>query len=255
MAKPVRMQGAFTLVLIGLLLVVVGALVYVLISIASTPSEPETAGGGGRPAPSTEPADVGEAPPEVNPFVPNPDRPAILHEVGVEPPVAYLLDTGGSMSPIFNWAVDLVRASVISLGKDNTAIVVALKDYSTDGATTLFDGAVSGGKATSTKLMEWSETVYPSGPTDPAIPQAVTAAMQIKPKTVALITRQAIDNEKAIEALAKVKPAGGKLLLIAVGPDRIDREAHVKLADKLGATYRWVPGYRLRELRDQAEMD
>lgn len=252
-AKPVRVQGALTLILLGLLALVIVGLTWVLVIYTTSPEDgpPHTG-----PVPEA-PRDPNAPPPpsEVNPFAAGGSS-VVAGDIRVAPPVAYVVDAGGSMRPTIGYAGIIVYRSVASLPDSAKAVLLVMEDASSQGLTRPLAGPVTGGTSAAERIVKVLDTTYPQGPTDAVIPAAMETAEKAGAKTVVLLTRGPMDDEKAVAAMKSwVSVEGRKLVLISIGSRPMDARDLEQVAREAGATFRSYDEYQLRTFLDEAPLE
>ncbi len=253
MAKPVRVQGIFTLVLIGLLVLVLGGLAWAVVAMVSSNGEESPHQGPVAQAPR----DPNAPPPpsRVNPFAAGGSS-VVAGDIAIQPPVAYVVDAGGAMRPTIGYAAVMVYRSVASLPESARARLLVMKDASSQGLTQPMAGLLSGGQAAAKRMLKVLDTTYPGGTTDAVIPAAIESADKVGAKTVVLLTRGPIDDPKATAAMASwASQSGRKLVLISIGSRPADAKILEDLAAETGARFRSYDEYQLRDFLDQSPLE
>ncbi|MBN1943007.1 MAG: hypothetical protein JW849_06910 [Phycisphaerae bacterium] len=222
-ANPVFLQGMVSLVLIGVLAVVGTASVYLGVRVFSMPSEE---GENVAYLPGEEPEQEDGLP---NPFLVRQGGPTVCGVVGISPPVVYVIDGGEAMSDLYLYSRDAVRASVLSLGKnDSFSVVVAGETKPLHVGKKIFRGGATGEKVIRPLLQSnYDEDpekalVQIGGASD--LTQAVRKALALKPKTLVLFVRNTeIPDPKALGD--RIASAGVRLILTAFGYEYDEQKA------------------------------
>jgi DNA-directed RNA polymerase subunit RPC12/RpoP len=190
MAQPVLLQGIVSIVLIAFLLLMVGVSIYLLLA--------------NRPPPL--PVETYSSP--VNPYVPAVAGPVVAGDVSIEPPVVYVIDAGGGMTGVFDFARLMTRISVGSLSADQKFTVLLCGE---EANTPMGDGWHDGGEKGKADVVEFLGKVQdPSGVTN--IPQALAAAVALRPRTIVLLANKPVDD--AMEEAAKARSSGIRIVTV-----------------------------------------
>ena len=253
MAKPVRVQGIFTLVLIGLLVLVLAGLAWAVVAMVSSVGEGQPHQG---PVPQA-PRDPNAPPPpsRVNPLAAGGSS-VVAGDIAVRPPVVYVVDAGGAMRPTIGFAAVMVYRSVASLPQSARVQLLVMKDASSQGLVQPIEGSPTGGKAAAKRMLTVLDTTYPGGTTDAVIPPAIESAGKLGAKTVVLLTRGPIDDPKATAAMKSwASESGRQLVLISIGSRPGDAKMLEDLAGQTGATFRSYDEYQLRDFLDESPLE
>ena len=185
MARPVKIQGVITIVLLALLLVMVGlGVAMALLYIPSGPLD----------------VDVPDEGMPVNPLSVVKGAPAVAGLKLQASPVIYILDGGSSMRDVFDGVRVMVGNSVASLGAKNQFTAVLCREDEDK-----FMGAAyaNGGEEGKKALHAFLDLVVPTGASD--IPRALKAAVERKCKVIVLVARKTVDDAAEIAAQAKAQ--------------------------------------------------
>ncbi len=200
MAKPVRLQGVVTIVLLGLLLAMVGGAIYLALQLSKTevitgPDGTKTVVRPGE-SPRTPTTATVDKPP-VNPFsTPSAASGAAVAGMKLTAPVVYCLDSGGSMKEVFNYAYEMTRVSVLVLKPSDKFTVMV----SAQGEDKIIEGA--GGKDGEEAIVGVAD-ITPQGSAD--IKKTILTAIEKKPRTIVVFRRSAIPDADEIVERAKAE--------------------------------------------------
>ena len=251
MANPVRVQGVLTFVLVGLIAVLAAVAVWLGVYLshpgggdansATNPApgvSPLPAPG---PAPAPGPGEPGgphvQPPPATGPvttgpaaFAPHPAGPGVegggVAGVPITAPVIYILDGGGSMKYVYDYARYMTRASILSLGAEGKFQLAVAGE---DAVRWLGEGYRAGGKGADAAVKEFLE---PSAVGGADVGKALEAAIAKAPRTVVLLRRDAV--ARAAELAAKAKAAGVKIVAVGLGSDAAARASFEQLTGPTG---------------------
>jgi hypothetical protein len=229
MANPVHVQGILILVLMGLALVLIAAAIWLGMSMSSASKEEANQPAGASAAPGQPgPVRGGPATPTASPAPAGPN----IAGIKIAAPVIYVVDCGGSMKNVFDFARYMTRLSVRSLGAGgNFDIVLSAEagEKSLGGA----GGGAGGnyrkggpeGDAAAKPFLE----VSPEGTCN--IEKALEAAIARRPKTIVLLRRGPVAGAKELADKAKA----ANVTIVAVGLAS-DSEAKESLSALTGPT-------------------
>jgi hypothetical protein len=214
MARPVKIQGIITIILLVLLVFMVGggiALAMIYLPATHKVDVPE---------PGTQPVKI-DVLPEHGPGV---------VDIKIAAPVIYVLDGGSSMRSAFDSARLMVLKSVESLGDGKFNVIVAGEGQDKVIAP---DMAV-GGKDGARKYTPMLQETIPTGAAD--ISRALKAAIARKPRTIVLFTRKVVDDAMSLAKQAKAQ--GTVIHTIVLDGDSEVNESMKKLAEAAGGQAR-----------------
>lgn len=256
MADPVFLQGMVSLVLIGVLVVVGTASVYLGVRVFSSPSETDD---NAAYLPGQEPEKPEELP---NPFLVGEGGPKVCGTVAIHPPVGYLIDGGEAMGDLYLYARDALRASVLSLGSNNSFFVIVAGETQTlHVGKKAFRGGAAGEKILRSLLYsnydEDSEKalVEIGGVSD--LPAAVKKALSLKPRTLVMFVRntEIPDPAGLGKALADARV---RLVLTAFGYEyekqKEDYEAMVRAAGGESRLILYEADQRLQAYHEESNL-
>jgi hypothetical protein len=219
MARPVKIQGIITIILLVLLVFMVGGGIALVMFYLPAGNNGEV------PPPATQPGKI-DVLPEHGPGV---------VDIKITPPVFYVLDGGSSMRSAFDSARLMVLKSVESLGDGKFNVIVAGEGQDKVVAPDL----AVGGKEAAEKLTPVLQNINTSGAAD--IPRALMAAIARKPRTIVLFTRKVVDDAMSLAEQAKAQ--GTVIHTIVIDGDREVNESMKKLAEAAGGQARtFSPG-------------
>lgn len=233
-ADPVRFQGIVTIILLGLLVVMVAAAVVLFVRLMSTGSNQE---------PFDEPAET-----QVNPFVPSTAEPVVAG-VSMAPPIVYVLDTSSSMLELFDFAVAMTRISIRSLeaGQEYSIVLAAARSNKV-----MPGGYIGGGESGEAVAKEFLANIRRLGASD--ISQALSVALEQKPKTIVLYARKPVDD--AIKVARQANSAGVKIITVTLDGDAHARQSMANLAKATGAKSQAYSFSRLQsEIQDAPPLE
>lgn len=233
MAKPIRMQGYFGMLLIGiLLLAVIGSIAWFTVSRLSR----------GQITPSRQ---------GLNPFdASSVSGASVANDVTIDPPVVYVIDAGSSMSGKFDVAATMARVSILSLGKNQkfTILLSTGRSEAADGdkasATgTLampsgYRGGAAEGEQAAKKFLEDFFDSNRAGIGRSDILQTLSAAMDLEPKTLVVFARKDVTDEQAKPIIDKAKKVGAKIVTIVLDSEGQTDLTITKLARETGGESR-----------------
>ena len=215
-ANPVFFQGVVTIVLIAILLAMTAASIYLGILVLGSQDD-----NGG--------AYVGDYTPPVEKELASPfltgGPTTVCQSVFLDPPVGDVIEAGTSMSDIYLFARDAVRASVLSLRSSQPfALAVAQDGKVSVIGNTLHPGGANGEGA----IRKPSRTTYDGGIVstggDPDLLGAVEVVLKLKPATVVVIvSRKPLDTPKQLGET--IRQGGARLVLVVLG---VEAEADEK---------------------------
>jgi len=212
MARPVKIQGIITIILLVLLALMVAGGVFVTLKFVAT---------------GTGNGDVPDDTTPVNPLAVSKKGPAIADVKIVASPVVYCLDGGSSMRDTFNGAMVMTTNSVASLGAKAKFTVLLCGEAEDKFLSEEFSEGGAKGKAA---VKAFLGEAVPTGASD--IPRALKAALARKPKTIVLIGRKLVDD--AIEIAEEAKTQGVVIHTISVDGDSEVNDSMRKLAETTG---------------------
>jgi len=243
MANPVRIQGVVTVVLMGLIVVMAACALWlgVMLSRHGADANVPFWGGGvpASPSPSPSPSGGGNvvsprpsasgtatpAPTGSNPFV-SPSEGPNAAGVKIAAPVIYVLDGGGSMKNLFDYARYMTRLSVLSLGMGaKFNIVLCTQDGAKFLSPDYRPGAGPGDAAAKEFLMP-----DPQGSVD--VEKGLELAIAKAPKTIVLLRRSEVGRAK--EIADKAKAAGVVIVAVGLGSDSGAKDSLSVLAGATG---------------------
>jgi hypothetical protein len=238
-ANPVFLQGMVSLILIGVLVVVGAASVYLGVRVFSKPSPSDTDSAY---IPGEEPEADEELP---NPFLVGQGGPSVCTVVSITGPVVYLIDGGDAMGDLFLYARDAVRASVLSLGNDNTfGVVIAGEEQAKQAGDAMFRGGALGEKT----LRPLLRSNYDEDP-DTALVEilgasdlkrAVDKALSLKPKTLVMFVRNT-DISEPTSLGETIASAGVRLVFVGLGYEYDEQmESYESLVQAAGGSSRLI---------------
>ena len=208
-ANRVKLQGIVTLVLLGVLVLMIGAGVVLFVTGMRN--------GNGRngPAPNGPPRPGGWGP-TVDPFqaAQGVKGSWVAGNVTMQSPIIYVVDGGDSMKEAFNFAEAIVRTSILSLGGTDEFNIVLVKDIS-EKDMFLGEQYRSGPNERAAKKMMGHFGCR--GATN--LSRALKAALAKKPKTIVLFTAKMPDpqDDPVVETAKKAKEQGVKIVAVALG--------------------------------------
>ncbi len=215
MARPVKVQGIITIVLLILLALMVA--VGMTLALMYLPS-------GGPKLPP-------EGPPQVDPLAVSKSGPAIADIKDIKAPIVYVIDGGSSMRGTFDAARVMASNSIQSLtgGGQFTAIIAREDEDRAMG-----EEFVPGGESGKEKFESFVKATVPTGATD--IARSLTAALERNPGTIVLIARKPVGG--AMAAAAKAKEQGVPIVAITIDGDPEVNMSMEKLAETSGGQFR-----------------
>ncbi len=218
MARPVKIQGVVTLILLPLLLVMIAAAVVVIVMYATSGDDLDSPV-----APNGGPTDL--AP--VNPLVPG-DSPSV-GRVEIETPVVYVIDTSSSMQHMFDFAAGIVEASVVSLGNQGKFTVY----LAAEGEDRVLPGGwASGGQPGRAAAREFLYDALPVGAADMSRTFSSAMALEPTPKTIVLFARQ--PDEGLVDLAAGAGEKGVTTVTVAMDAARYVEEDLAAVAEAGG---------------------
>ena len=201
MARPVRLQGILTLVLLGLLLAMVAGAIVLALQFANNKETIAYNPDGSRIIKTTTGAAASSAPVvQDNPFsTPAPAAGAAVAGLRITAPVIYCIDCGGSMKETFDYARFMARVSIRSLkNADKFSIYLSCQ-----GEDKILEGDYhQGGPAGELGVRDFLEN-RPSGQAD--IKRTLLAAIDKKPRTIVLLRRDGVADMTDLIAQAVAK--------------------------------------------------
>ncbi len=214
MARPVKIQGIITIILLVLLVFMVGGGIAVALLYL----------------PGGQNGDI-PPPPEFAPTINRvPESGPGVVDIRVATPIIYVLDGGSGMRSAFDSARLVTMHSVESLGGEKYNVMVSGEAEDK----LLSPDFVPGGKKGVVTLTTFLEAVMPMGASD--IPRSLTAALAKKPKTIVLFTRKPVDN--AMSQAEQAKAQGTVIHTITIEGDREVIDSMKKLAEASGGKAR-----------------
>jgi hypothetical protein len=237
MANPVHVQGILTVVLLALIVVMVAAAVWLGVVLSRSRGDESNQPAGPRTGVAPPAGSAQSAPAGANPIVPAPDGGPSVAGVTIAAPVFYVLDGGGSMKDVFDYARYMARLSVRSLGPKQTFTLALgteegprfLPASGAQGA-----GATEGGYRPGGGDGELAVKAFlassPQGSAD--VGKAIEAALARRPKTIVLFRKNALEGAK--ELAQKAKSAGVVIVAVGLGSDAEAQESLSSLADPTG---------------------
>jgi len=247
-ATPVKIQGIVTIVLIGVLALMVLGMAAVLIKSCKRhtrpPEEAVTQGEGAT----------------VNPFTMEKSQGSVVAgNVKLDSPIVYVLDGGGSMREVFNFAVAITRLSIRTLRESDQFTVLLCRDKGSgeegtsrpaQGELFMPGGYLPGKGESESEVKKFLETVTPVGATD--TPGALQAAMERKPKTIVLFARKLVDD--ALEVGAKAKEQGIRIVTVTMDSDESVQKSMAELAKAAGGQSRSYSFSSLQTFRGDSKV-
>jgi len=214
MARPVKIQGIITIVLLVLLLGMVGVGIYITLRYITPPAR-------------TDGPNVPDYEIRVDPMKVSKEGPAIAGVKLTASPVVYVIDAGSSMREAFDPARVMTETSVLSLGgKVRFNVLLCQEEEDRWMGEDFQEGGTVGRKA----IAEFVKGLAPSGATD--LPRALKAALEKKPKAIILLARKVVDDTD--EVATEAKTAGVPIHTISIDSDPEVSASMKKLAEKTG---------------------
>jgi hypothetical protein len=214
MARPVKIQGIITIILLVLLVFMVGGGIAMTVLYLR----------GGKntyvPLPVTQPARIDKMP----------EHGAGVVDISITVPVIYVLDGGSGMRSEFDSLRVMVLNSVESLGNGKFSVIVAGEGEDKVIAPDLAAGGKDGVQTLTPMLQE----VIPAGAAD--IQRALKAAIARKPRTIVLSTRKPVYDVMSLAEQAKAQ--GTVIHTIVIDGDSEVNELMKKLAEASGGQAR-----------------
>ncbi len=247
-ANTVFLQGMVSLILIGVLVVVGAASVYLGMKVFAKASEnqSDTAYVSGE-----EPETVEELP---NPFLVSEKGPRICSVVEIADPVVYVIDGGDAMGDLFLYARDAMRASAISLGDGASfGVIVAGEERDVYVGSKMFQGGSMGDKA----IQPFLRSNYDDDPTRAVVEiggasdlkRGVDQALSLKPKTLVLFVRNT-DIPDPKDLGKRIASGKVRLVLVAFGYEYDEqKQSYEALVKAAGAAAKLVLYDTDRELQ------
>ncbi len=214
MARPVKIQGIITIIMLALLVLMVGGGIAMLVAYLPNGKKVDV------PPPPDQQVNIDETPQ---------DGPGIV-DIKIAAPVIYVLDGGSSMRSTFDGARLMVLKSVGSLGDGKFNVVVAGESQDKFIAPDMS----AGGKAGALKFTPILQEVIPTGAAD--IIRALKAAIDKKPKTIVLFTRKPLYDFESLAGQAKAQ--GTVIHTMVLDGDAEVNELMKKLAEATGGKTR-----------------
>jgi DNA-directed RNA polymerase subunit RPC12/RpoP len=244
LARPVRIQGIITLVLIGSALAMIVGAIWAGIVLSGANKEDAnqpfnsipgvTPGAPAAPAPA-QPGDRGDKTPQASAKIEPPARARpsaegpLAADVKIAAPVIYVLDCGGSMKNVFDYARFITRASILSLGSGGNFDVV----LSTEGGEKSLAGAAGGFRAGGKDGEAAAKTFLAASPEGTCdIEKAIGAAIARRPRTIVLLRRGEVPGAK--ELAEKAKAANVKIVALGLASDSDAKESFSQLTGPTG---------------------
>jgi len=214
MARPVKIQGIITIILLVLLVFMVGG--GIALAVFYLPGDQN--------------ADV-PPPPDFKPsiFEAPKSGPGVV-DIRVTTPIIYLLDGGSGMRLAFDRTRVVTMRSVESLGDEKYNVLVSGEDEDK----LLSPDFIPGGKKGVETLTTFLQAIIPMGASD--IPRSLKAAIEKKPKTIVLFTRKPVDN--AMHLAGQAKAQGTVIHTITIEGDREVIDSMKRLAEASGGQAR-----------------
>ncbi|HUT56550.1 MAG TPA: hypothetical protein VNA25_01610 [Phycisphaerae bacterium] len=241
MANPVRFQGMVTIVLIGAIIAMTVLGIWLGVTLSRRAHEEPNAMPGPvappnrplattpvtsvAPMPATTPVQAGV----VDPLQAAKTGPKVAG-MSFTPPVIYVLDGGGSMKRLFDYARYMTWLSIQSLTPQQKFNILVSTE---GGVKALQDGYRAGGREGYLATKEFLSEVFPGGQTD--IAGAIGAAIAKSPSTIVVFRREAIEHPGALGA--KAKAAGIVIVGVGLGSDRLSGESLGVLTAATGGLY------------------
>jgi phage FluMu protein Com len=216
MAKPVKIQGIITIVLLALLVIMVAAGVTLALMYVRPPDYNR---------------DVPDDTQPVRPLEVSKKGPAVAGIQLDEGDVVYLLDGGSTMQSTFDGAVMMTENSVLSL-TDKGKFTILVSGEEKDRF--LFEESQPGGEGGQAKVMEVLRGTIVSGASN--LPRALKAALAKKPRTIVLIARKVVDD--AAEVVKEARQQGVKVHTISLDGDSEVKQSMKALAEITGGEAR-----------------
>ena len=215
MARPVKIQGVITLILLALLAIMVAAGIFLALKLI--PSGP-----GDR--------DIPDENPPIGPLV-KIEGPSVAGIKLTVEPVMYVVDAGSSMQATFDMARKVVAQSIESLGSSRKFTVLLSGEESDKPLGAEF---IDGGAKGRTTFEQSVASLAPAGASD--LPRALKAALDRKPKIIVLIARKPVHD--AMELAAQAKQQSVPIITISLNGDPEANESMKKLSETSGGEFR-----------------
>ena len=240
LADPVRLQGIFTIILIGLMAMMVAAMVMIAYYMLRGPVP-------------VGPAPLPPPPLAANPFAPPPDGGRGLGDVILAPPVVYCIDAGSSMAEFLDYAVAMTRVSAASLGPEAEINALACVEGGADPTTWyrwMLPEMSPAHERTCDALGEALAEVRPVGATD--LTRALAAAIDAGANEIVLLARKPVGDPRAVTQPAIEREV--RIHAIALGADAESVESLSALAEATGGQFRSYSTSQLQEWVSQAKL-
>jgi len=221
MARPVKIQGIITIVLLVLLVFMIGGAVAMALMYLHGDRD------GVPPPPTTQPVTID---------VTSRDGASVV-DIKIVAPVIYVLDGGSGMRSVFDSARIAVLNSVTSLGNGKFSVV-----FVGEGRNKVIAPEMAvGGKGAAEKIAPILQEMIPSGAAD--IGSALKTVLDTEPKTIVLFTRKAVDDPAGLAGRAKAQGTVIHTIVLDGDPEAI--ESMKKLAEDTGGKTRTFSGASL----------
>lgn len=233
MANPVRLQGIVSFILLGIIVVMIGGIVFAIIQMNKmAPKKTDSSAQQHNPS-VTEPI----AP--KGPRIQLPDT--VADGVRVESPVIFCVDATGEMGgtlPVYDGASVMVLLSVKTLSPNSKYNVLLCGERDKDDAFFNAKDMETAGKDKPEKIKDFLDNCRPGGLSN--LSHGIKKAMDRKPKMIVLFTTK--DGKDLASLAGDAKAKGIKISTVAL-PHRGELSADVKaglsaLADKTGGENR-----------------
>jgi hypothetical protein len=224
MARPVKIQGIITMVLLVLLaLMVAGGVTVALLYLRGPDYTPQ-------------PVPDDTLPPDL--LAVSRRGPAVADIKLPEGPVLYVLDGGSSMRDAFDPAVVMTENSILSVTEKGTFTVLLCRETEDEFLSEDFQ---PGGEKGQAAARERLRNIAPSGATD--LPRALKAALERKPKTLVLFARKPVDD--CLDLAKQAHEQGVTIHAVVIDGDPEVNQSVKAIADATGGTARFVTSAEL----------
>ncbi|MFB3893916.1 MAG: hypothetical protein ACE15C_18045 [Phycisphaerae bacterium] len=223
-AKPVMIQGIVSIALIALMIAMVGVVIWLVVDrfLASQNQEAKRKAQYNQATQTSGPANIFD-----HKGVPN------VAGIEISAPVVYCLDSGSSISDVYDYATKMIRRSVKSLKADDKFGVVLVTE---GGAKPIGQGFAT--NATSEGLLKDLPKQAGGGATKPADGLMAALAMTPRPATVVLMAAKDIPEEDVSAIVAKAKELKVAIDCVILDKRESVTESLSKLATGTGGQFR-----------------
>lgn len=245
-ADPVRIQGIVTIVLAGFLILMIAFGIALIMKSRTSPDRAKPDGESLDSRRVLYPSGNGQ---NTTPPMPTTNPLTIKGIAGMKfaTPVVFILDGTSAMKQSFDYGVALVRYSIRAMDTTDKFNLIVVGE---EGLPSPSEDWLTGGQAGDEQVKNFLSVYVPAGAAE--LYPAVVRAISLRPRSIVIITRRALENpESIIEKASKAS-----IRIYSIGLEYLQNGAlqvMKTLANKTGGGFRHLPASEIMDWIDQVE--